>query len=100
MIQDYLGDSLEISSCIKNGKKCVANIKCNIHSQSDVDNFIKIGTRVTNEILKLNFNKGKQRKVCTVCSEEHLQISSRDKVQKQRNTKNKANPRKEPFSKI
>ena len=67
MIQDYFGDSLEISSCIKNGKKCVANIKCNIHSQSDVDNFIKIGTRVTKEILKLNFDKGKQRKVCTVC---------------------------------
>lgn len=67
MIRDYFGDSLEISSYIKNGKNCVANIKCNIHSQSDVDNFIKIGTREANEILKLNFNKGKQRKVCTVC---------------------------------
>lgn len=66
MVQDYFGDSLEISSYIENGENCVANIKCNIHSQSDVDNFIKIGTRETNEILKLNFNKGKQGKVCTV----------------------------------
>ena len=67
MVQDYFGDSFEISSYIENGENCVANIKCNIHSQSDVDNFIKIGTRETNEILKLNFNKGKQGKVCTVC---------------------------------
>ena len=67
LIQDYFGDSLEISSYIKNGKNCVANIKCNIHSQSDVDKFIKIGAREASKILKLNFNKGKQSKVCIVC---------------------------------
>ena len=36
-LQDYFSDSFEFTSYIKNSKDCVANIKCNIQCQSNVD---------------------------------------------------------------
>ena len=52
-----LYDSFEITSYIKNDKDCIANIKCNIQCQYDVNDFIKFYSRETNEILKSNFKK-------------------------------------------
>ena len=45
LLQEYVGYYFEITSYIKNGNDCVANIKCNIQCQSDVNDFIKFYSR-------------------------------------------------------
>ena len=52
LLQDYFVDSFQITSYIENCKDCVANVKCNIQHQSDVNDLIKFDSKETNKTLK------------------------------------------------
>ena len=52
LLQDYFVDSFQITSYIENRKDCVANVKCNIQHQPDLNDLIKFDSKETNKTLK------------------------------------------------
>ena len=81
LLQDYFKDSFNLVSYFKKENECTANIKCNIFSHSDVDSFIKICTKVTNETLKLKFKRKEGNRKEYRQNQKYLSMSSQDNTQ-------------------